>query len=324
MPYAFYSGKTLALIVVAGYTADLLLGDPEFFPHPVRWMGRIIAFLDGRLRHLSGSAVVKRALGALTAIVVVLAAYATTAFVIYAAYRVSFTLAFVVGVYLSWTVFASRSLDKEASEVLLALETKGIEAAREKLGRIVGRDTDKLGKDGVIRAVVETVSENTSDGVVAPLFYLAIGGPPLAIAYKAVNTLDSMLGYKNDKYRDFGWFSARLDDVANYIPARLTALFMIVAAFVLRLDWQGAVRILRRDGRAHPSPNSGLPEAVTAGAIGIRLGGPSAYGKVVCDKPYIGEARILPDGSAIILALRMMYLGGGAFAVFLAIALALI
>ena len=169
------------------------------------------------------------------------------------------------------------------------LDAKNLDGARNELSCLVGRDTSSLDEKGITRALLETVAENTSDGVIAPLFYLAIGGPPLAMAYKAINTLDSMVGYKNEKYLYFGRASARLDDIANYIPARITAILLAVAAFILRKDWRRAWRITLRDSGNHPSPNSGYPEAAVAGALGRRLGGLSYYGGMPSNKPFIGD-----------------------------------
>ncbi len=173
---------------------------------------------------------------------------------------------------------------------------------------IVGRDTAELDEQGITRAVVETVAENTSDGVIAPLFYLALGGPALALAYKAVNTLDSMVGYKNTAYKNFGWAAAKLDDLANFIPARISAVLLSLAAWCLPgASGMNAFRISLRDGRKHASPNSGYPEAAVAGALGLRLGGPSVYGGVVLDKPFIGDEHGAFDKKSIEKSIRLMY-----------------
>jgi adenosylcobinamide-phosphate synthase len=172
-----------------------------------------------------------------------------------------------------------------------------VNEARKWLSWIVGRDTDGLDREGILRATLETLAENLSDGVIAPLFYLLIGGVPLALAFKAASTLDSMVGYKNDRYRHFGWASARLDDLWNYIPARLTARLIVGAAWARGWDWRAARRIWLRDGRKYPSPNAGLPQAALAGALGIRLGGPASYGGVRKEKPYLGD-----DNSEITLS----------------------
>ncbi|MBU4345393.1 MAG: adenosylcobinamide-phosphate synthase CbiB, partial [Proteobacteria bacterium] len=173
--------------------------------------------------------------------------------------------------------------------VLNALNRGNIEEARKRLSMIVGRDTEKLDEQGICRAVIETVSENLSDGIIAPMFYLALGGLPLAMAYKAVNTLDSMVGYKNDRYGDIGWFSAKMDDMFNWIPARFTGLIIVAASFVLRYNWRDSWKIMRRDGQNHSSPNSGMPEAAAAGALNIQLGGKIQYFGKISHKPTIGD-----------------------------------
>lgn len=192
-------------------------------------------------------------------------------------------------IYLAYTTLSIRGLDLAGGEVLGYLRSGRRDLARSSLGMIVGRDTGTADDCEIVRAVIETVAENTSDGVVAPLFYLAIGGVPSAFAYKAVNTLDSMIGYRNDRYRDFGWASARLDDVINLVPARLTAVLVIAGSFVLRLGWKEYFRAVLQDARLQPSPNSGYPEAAYAGALGVRLGGTNFYNGRPVRKAYLGK-----------------------------------
>jgi adenosylcobinamide-phosphate synthase len=203
-------------------------------------------------------------------------------------------------IYLAGTTIALRELVASAKRVIASAEDGILNDARKHLSMIVGRDTEGLSDQGVFRATVETLAENLSDGVIAPVFYLVLGGLPMAIAYKAVNTLDSMVGYKNEKYIRFGWAAAKLDDVANYIPARLSGLLIVLAAFLISLFRETfhslslahrSLRIMLRDGRNHTSPNSGVPEAAMAGALGVRLGGPSTYGGMTVEKPYIGDER---------------------------------
>jgi adenosylcobinamide-phosphate synthase len=195
----------------------------------------------------------------------------------------------IITALLAFTTLATRSLFDESKGVIDALNNGNIVEARKKLSMIVGRDTKNLNEQEIYRAVIETVSENLSDGIVAPMFYLAIGGVPLAMAYKAVNTLDSMVGYKNERYRDIGCFSAKIDDIFNWIPARLTGIIIVLAAFILRLNWKNSWKIMRRDGRNHSSPNSGIPEAAAAGALAIQLGGKIQYFGEVSYKPTIGD-----------------------------------
>jgi len=295
-------------VVLLGYLFDIALGDPEGLPHPVRWIGRLISALERLFLGAASSPGVKRLLGVVMAVVTVACSWAAAVVIMELARAFSAPVYYAVCTYIVWTCLAVTSLKEEASRVVLSMENMGLDAARRSLARIVGRDTGALDRDGVMRAVVETVSENTSDGVVAPFFYLAIGGPPLMLAYKAVNTLDSMVGYRNDRYEDFGWFSARLDDVANYIPARLTAALMVCASFILRYNWVQALAVISRDGRAHPSPNAGLAEAAVAGSLGVRLGGGSSYNGVYKEKPLIGDgpAAIEPDRGAVASTVKIM------------------
>lgn len=297
-----------AVVVLFGYMLDIALGDPEGLSHPVRWIGGLIGALEGLFLKAASTPGLKRFLGAVMALITVFSAWAVAFFLMELARAYSAPVYYLVCSYIVWTSLATASLKEEAVAVVRALEFRGLGAARASLSRIVGRDTAALAEEDVMRAVVETVSENTSDGVVAPLFYLALGGPALMLAYKAVNTLDSMVGYKNERYEDFGWFSARLDDAANYIPARLTALLMVCASFILRYNWKKSLSMLLRDGRAHPSPNAGLPEAAAAGALGVSLGGGSFYNGVFKDKPAIGldPASGAPDASTVTSSIRIM------------------
>ncbi len=293
-------------IILFAYFLDLSIGDPEGLPHPVRWIGRVITGLERALRLFARTPLLERLSGAVLALLTAGSVYAASFFLLDLAGRHSAPLFYLLCAYIIWTSIAVTSLKGEAKAVADTLRIRGLADARKALSRIVGRDTAGLSEEEVLKAAVETVSENTSDGIVAPLFYLAVGGPPLMIAYKAVNTLDSMVGYKNERYRDFGWFSARLDDAANYIPARLTALLMVCASFILRYNWRGSLKVLLRDGRKHPSPNSGLPEAATAGALGIRFGGGASYGGVWSAKPFIGDAVTVPDAGSVTSGIRIM------------------
>lgn len=294
------------IIVVLAYLLDLMLGDPEGFPHPVRWIGRLISFLEKAMRGFLDTPGKERLGGAAFGITVVGITYGVSLSLLAVAYRFSYPSFFALSLYMVWTSISIRSLGSEAKAVVAALEKEGITAARKRLTRIVGRDTQNLSEEGVLKATVETVSENTSDGVIAPLFYLALGGPALMIACKAVNTLDSMVGYKNERYINFGRFSARLDDAMNYIPARLSGGLIVCTSFILRYNWRESSRILLRDGRNHPSPNSGLPEAAVAGALGLRLGGVSNYGGVACEKPYIGDGPSQVDTGAVASSISIM------------------
>ena len=276
-------------IVVSAFILDLALGDPRWFPHPIILIGHLITSVENDFRKFIKSRTSELLAGSVLAVIVPLAVFSFTYWLIYVARIMNPWIGLVTAVVLGYTTIAAKSLYEEPLKVASMLTAGDITGARKGLSYLVGRDTHDLDEKGIVRALVETVAENTSDGVIAPLFYLAIGGPPLAMAYKAVNTLDSMVGYKNDKYLYFGRASARLDDLVNYIPARLTALLIVFAAFILCKDWKWAWRIALRDRRNHPSPNSGYPEAAVAGAMRRRLGGLSYYGGIPSNKPFIGD-----------------------------------
>lgn len=291
-------------ILISALLLDLILGDPRWLPHPVVGIGRMIAALERRLRRL-----VKDELpgGILLLILVVGATYIAAALLLKGAYAVHPWLGFAVAVWVSWTCLAARSLHAESKLVADRLTAGDLEGARQYLARIVGRDTEGLDEPEIWRALVETVAENCSDGVIAPLFYLMLGGPALGLAYKAVNTLDSMVGYRNDRYLLFGRASARFDDLANWIPARLTGLLMVAAAPLAGLSAKDAFRVMVRDGRNHSSPNSGVPEAAAAGALGVRLGGTNRYFGRPVEKPTIGDPLRTLSAAAYRGVIRLMY-----------------
>lgn len=284
-----------SLKIAAGFALDLLLGDPPWFTHPVRLIGGWIGVLERALSRVPASFV---------------AGIALVLLVVPPAYLVTWYLASVspvIEVILIYTVFATSSLGSEALAVHALLERGDLAGARARVGMLVSRDTAAMDEAAVTRAVVETVAENLVDGVIAPLFYLLFGGVGLAMAYKAASTLDSMVGYKNEKYLLFGRASARLDDVLNFIPARLAGfLFVPVAALCRGLDARGALRIVARDRHNHASPNSAHGEAAFAGALGVRLGGPTSYFGVMSEKPYIGEGGRQPRRRDIVDAVLLM------------------
>jgi len=286
-----------------GFLLDLALGDPQGWPHLVRGLGALIAALERLLYPLPN----KLLGGALLAICVSLVSLALPAAALYLAYRLSPGLYFVMATLLTWQLLAIKSLRDESSRVRRALERQDLAGARAAVAGIVGRDTGTLDAAGVTRAAVETVAENTADGVAAPLLYLALGGPPLACWYKAVNTMDSLIGYKNDRYLAFGRAAARLDDCLNYLPARLCVLLMLPAARLCRLDAASARRIWLRDRRNHASPNSGQTEAVMAGALHLRLGGNAYYFGRLQEKPYLGDDLRPARPGDILSAQRLLY-----------------
>ncbi len=294
------------LILIAALALDLLIGDPVWMPHPVRWVGRLISGLENLLLRDNSGRGARRLKGAVMVLLVVGTVYITALALLYFSYQYSMPLFIGLSVYMIWSSISIKSLGTEARAVVSALETQGLESARARLSKIVGRDTAALSKEEVMRAASETVAENTSDGTIAPLFYLAIGGPALMMAYKAVNTLDSMVGYRDERYADFGLVAARLDDVANYLPARITAIIMVIVSFVLRYDFRSAMATIIRDGRKHPSPNAGIVEAAVAGALNIRFGGPASYKGVIKEKPYIGTGVKGTSRATLISSIRIM------------------
>lgn len=285
---------------------DAMLGDPRWLPHPVRLMGRVIAWYDERARKIARSPSAERAAGIALAVGLPGMSYAVGWLLIDLGGQVHMAIERILIVVLAFTVIAARDLVDHALVVLHALRTDSLDLARTAVARIVGRDTEKLSESEVVRATVETIAESACDGVIAPLFYLTVGGPPLALAYKAINTLDSMIGHQDTKYRYFGWASARLDDLANWVPARLTALLLVLAAGIQARTMKQAWRILRRDRHKHPSPNSGQPEAAMAGALGVQLGGVNFYDGQACERPRLGEALVPLLPSHITGALGLM------------------
>ena len=260
-------------VLAAAYLFDWIVGDPEWFPHPVRLIGRGIDEGERVLRRPGQTHAAELAAGGVLTLGMVVVAYLSTAKTIAWMKERDRRLGFVAETLLAWTCLASRSLHDEASAVVNALEKHDIVLARQRLSRIVGRDTQSLSEQEISRAVIETVAESCSDGVIAPLFYMALGGVPLAMSYKAVNTLDSMIGHADDRYFYFGKIAARLDDVANFVPSRLTALGITAAALIEDASPAAALETWRRDGAKHKSPNAGQPESAIAGALQVRLGG---------------------------------------------------
>ncbi|HAT1571046.1 adenosylcobinamide-phosphate synthase CbiB [Kluyvera cryocrescens] len=270
---------------------DFVIGDPPRWPHPVRWIGHLINVVQRAVRRLCHSDRALRIGGGVMWLLVVGLTYGVAWGVLRLAAWVHPWLGWGVEVWMIFTVLAGRCLARSAEDVARPLRDNNLAESRIKLSWIVGRDTSALQPEQINRAVVETVAENTVDGIIAPLFFLLLGGAPLAMAYKAVNTLDSMVGYKHEKYRAIGMVSARLDDAANFIPARLSWLLISVAAWLCRLDAARALRIGWRDRYNHSSPNCAWSEAAVAGALGIRLGGPNDYFGQRVEKPWIGDAR---------------------------------
>ncbi len=291
-----------------GFVLDLCLGDPRNLPHPVVWIGRCISLGETILRPIfPKSESGQYRAGYVLVVIVCLGSFLATVAVLAALSFLNPHLRVLAEAFICYQMLATKCLADAAGKVLLALRSGDLAAARAAVGEIVGRDTASMTSADITRATVETVAENTSDGVVAPLFYFAIGGAPLAVLYKAVNTMDSMIGYKNDRYRHFGRAAAILDDYANFLPARITGLLMIPAAFITGLYWRGAKRIYSRDRRNHTSPNAGHPEAACAGALGVQLGGTSTYGGDVVVKPTLGDPDRALSPDDITSASRLLY-----------------
>lgn len=299
------TGVELALAAVL----DVAAGDPRWLPHPVKGMGAVIAWVDQRIRHFCRSDHMLQIAGIGLALGLPAAVYAAATWAITQAAAVTPVLGQVVGIGLAYTTLAGRDLFDHVQSVLRALAAGNLPGAREAVAMIVGRDSATLTEPEVARATVETIAESTADGIIAPLVYLSLGGAPLALAYKAVNTLDSMIGHRDERYEHFGWASARLDDVMNWIPARLAGGFMALAAGLSTGQWHRIHEswyMLHRDGAKHASPNSGRPEAAMAGALGVQLGGTNYYDGVAHQTPLIGDGRAAITSEHIRQAARIM------------------
>jgi adenosylcobinamide-phosphate synthase len=279
---------TRAQAIAAVCLMDWIAGDPEWLPHPVRWMGRCTQLAESLLRRPGQSGRSELMAGAALTAGLVGASYLGTARAIAMAYRIGTVTGMATEILLGWTCVASRNLIDESLAVIRALEQEDLARARQRLSRIVGRDTQSLSETEINRAVIETLAESACDGIVAPLVYMAIGGVPVAMAYKAVNTLDSIIGHADQRYFYFGKVAARLDDVANYLPSRLTALALAAAGLGSGTSATSALRVWRRDGRKHKSPNAGQPESAMAGALQVRLGGDNTYAGERIAAPLLG------------------------------------
>lgn len=304
-----------ALVLAAGFFLDMVLGDPHSFPHPVRWLGTFISRREKSLRGRYPKTKSKElAAGVILAAETLAVTLAGALGVLKLAGSVSGSLGLMLETVMCYQMLAARSLVDESMKVYEALAAGDTGKAKEALSMIVGRDVENLSEEGIIKAAVETVAENASDGVIAPLFYMALGGAPLMFLYKAVNTMDSMVGYQNETYLYFGRAAAKLDDLANLIPSRIAGLLMVVCAKGVGLDSKGAWRIFRRDRYTHKSPNSAQTEAACAGALGVELAGNASYFGKICRKPTIGD-RIRPvENQDIPRANRLMYASAGLMA----------
>ncbi|MGM0446339.1 MAG: adenosylcobinamide-phosphate synthase CbiB [Bacillota bacterium] len=294
-------------ILTIGLIADLIIGDPTFYPHPVVLIGRLIKLLENILYKNKNSDYVKKTKGILLVFIVLLVTFSVTYLLIFLFSQLPKFLYITANGLLLSTTIAVKGLRDSAYKIYIKLKENDLKEAKKSLSFIVSRDTEHLKEVEIIRGTIETVAENTSDGIIAPLFYFLIGGPLLAVIYKTVNTLDSMLGYKNDKYYYFGWGAAKLDDLANYIPARLTALLIIAASYFKKYDYKRSLETIIKDAKKHTSPNAGYPEAAVAGALGIKLGGPNRYFNKIVDKATLGESLVEIGSEHIKKTINLMY-----------------
>ncbi len=300
---------------VAGFVIDCIIGDPIGWPHPIRWIGNLISeltnyFLKRAERNLDEAAIsgIKRRYGLYMVIIVVAFPALLTFGILFFAYTINSFLGIIIEAVMTYQFLAMKSLYTESMKVYETLKNGTIEDARYAVSMIVGRDTKNLDKTQVTKAAIETVAENTSDGVIAPMIYLAIGGPVLGVIYKSINTMDSMVGYKNEKFIDFGRAAAKLDDIVNFLPARISAWLMIFSCMFLGREYNGtrARRIYLRDRFNHASPNSAQTESACAGALGIKLAGPTSYFGHMVNKPYIGDDTRLVEREDIVRANKLM------------------
>ena len=292
--------------ILLGFILDTIIGDPYKLPHPIRWIGSFISILEKLCRKIAKSNTMLMILGAILVFIVVFVSGGITLLVLKLASFNKYAYLIVSSV-ICYYMLAGKSLKTESMKVYKAFENNDTEGARKAVSMIVGRDTQSLTKEGIIKAAVETVAENSSDGVVAPLIYMLIFGPVGGVVYKAVNTMDSMIGYVEEKYFYIGKFAAKLDDVLNYIPARISGILVIISAFILRYDYKNAFRIFKRDRRKHASPNSAQTESAMAGALGVQLAGDATYFGVVHKKPYIGDKKREIENEDIERANDIMY-----------------
>jgi adenosylcobinamide-phosphate synthase len=294
----------VSIALTTGFLLDLLLGDPPWLPHPVRLIGRVAGWAEPHYRRLIAD---EHLAGALFAAGIVIAAGGSVWLVLWMMQQIHPVLAGLTMVYFMYSGLAVRDLSREAMVVWGKLQAAELVGARQQLSRIVGRDTEQLDTPEIVRATVETVAESTVDGILAPMFFAALGGAPGLWAYKAINTLDSMVGHREAPYTHFGWAAARLDDIANFVPARVGLLLFGVGAWIAGGEPRQCWDIGLRDGRKHPSPNAGISEAAMAGALGVRLGGRNIYDGVEDVRPYIGDPLRPLDISCIPQAIRVMY-----------------
>ena len=298
-----------ALPLIFGFAIDLVLGDPHSIPHPVVLMGKLISFLERVLRSaFSKTERAEKLAGAMLWLIVAVLSFTVPWLLLRVCFQIHPVLAVALESIMCWQIIAARSLQLESMKVCHALLKGDVEGARCAVSMIVGRDTQRLDAEGITKAAVETVAENTSDGIVAPLLFMALGGAPLGFFYKAVNTMDSMLGYVEPPYKNFGFVPAKMDDIANYIPARISAMLMLLSGALLGFDLKNGWRIFKRDRYKHASPNSAQTESVCSGLLGLQLAGDAWYHGVLHKKEFIGDKLRNPVAGDIRHTCRIMYL----------------
>lgn len=303
----------IGLVIALAFVLDFILGDPSWFPHPVRGIGHLLSFFEGFFRKRIKN---ERNAGVATALASLFTGLGLVLILLFLSHLAGKTWSIICSVIIIYFSIAPKDLSDHAIRVKKALGSGDIELARKRVSFMVGRDTDLMSEPDIIRATVESVAENTVDGVLSPLFWAFLLGPAGAFGYRIINTLDSMFGHKNEKYLKFGWFSARLDDVANYIPARIGLICFAISAKICGLNWKKALFIGIRDGQKHPSPNSGISEAAMAGALGIQLGGMVFRKGVAIDNPLMGEPNEILDKKHISVACRIMFFTSAFFILF--------
>ncbi|RDC50053.1 cobalamin biosynthesis protein [Acinetobacter sp. RIT592] len=299
--------KLIILVMVIAYLLDLIIGDPYSFPHPVRFIGNLIRFTEGKIRKILKSKNQLKIGGFLLWIITVGFTALVTGLILNLLCINNIFYVIIASIIL-YTTLSTKCLADEAKKIYEVLKTGDIEKSRKQLSYIVGRDTTSLSENEIIRATVETVAENTVDGIISPMMYGFIGGPVLAMAYKAINTLDSMVGYKNEKYGDIGFASAKIDDIANFIPARITPFFMMIASFILGFNSKKSIKIAMRDRKNHKSPNCAYAEGAVAGALEVQLGGTNMYFGEKVYKPTIGDKDRELEAEDILRTNKIMYL----------------
>ncbi|WP_148552117.1 adenosylcobinamide-phosphate synthase CbiB [Paraclostridium bifermentans] len=299
--------KLIILVMVIAYLLDLIIGDPYSFPHPVRFIGNLIRFTEGKIRKIFKSKNQLKTGGFLLWIITVGFTALVTNLILNLLCINNIFYVIIASIIL-YTTLSTKCLAEEAKKIYEVLKTGDIEKSRKQLSYIVGRDTTSLSENEIIRATVETVAENTVDGIISPMMYGFIGGPVLAMAYKAINTLDSMVGYKNEKYGDIGFASAKIDDIANFIPARITPFFMMIASFILGFNSKKSIKIAMRDRKNHKSPNCAYAEGAVAGALEVQLGGTNMYFGEKVYKPTIGDKDRELEAEDILRTNKIMYL----------------